>query len=103
MKVLVVVVEHPYVSFVEEQVQQKGFRMTELSSSGNFFKRGSTTFLFGINDEELSTLRSTLQQACEDCETKKGLSKPKRNEHRYTSFLINASEGMEMISKFNSK
>ncbi|WP_353626611.1 cyclic-di-AMP receptor [Bacillus sp. JCM 19041] len=44
MKLLVCIIEDFYADHVEKDLREQGYRMTELSSSGGFLRKGSTTF-----------------------------------------------------------
>ncbi|MFA9559208.1 cyclic-di-AMP receptor [Evansella sp. AB-rgal1] len=90
MKLMVCVVNNRYADKMEEELKAKGYRMTELASSGGFLKKGNTTFLFGVTDEDVPGLRSEMQRICREVESKKG--KLKDTKSRYTSFVINVKD-----------
>ena len=54
MKLLVCILDNFYKDQVEKELREKGYRMTELASSGGFLRKGSTTFLFGANEDDLT-------------------------------------------------
>lgn len=90
MKMLVCIIDNFYADEVEKELRDKGYRMTELASSGSFFKKGNTTFLFGIEEEDLDKLRQSLQEACLTVEKKK--QRKANKVHRYTSFLLDIKD-----------
>lgn len=49
-----------------------GFRVTRIASTGGFFRRGSTTLMIGVADDQvdaaISTIRSGLPRAAEGSE-----------------------------------
>ncbi|WP_078552179.1 cyclic-di-AMP receptor [Bacillus alkalicellulosilyticus] len=89
MKLMVCIVNNYYADNVEKQLRKKGYRMTELASTGGFMRKGNTTFLFGIDEEHIDTLKVALQEACLEVEQVRG--KRKGQENRYTSFLVDAN------------
>ncbi len=62
MKLLVCIIEDFYTDYVEKDLREKGYRMTELSSSGGFLKKGSTTFLFGVHETDVDQLQQSLKK-----------------------------------------
>ncbi|PYZ92435.1 transcriptional regulator [Salipaludibacillus keqinensis] len=97
MKLMVCVVQNRYRSAMEEGLKEKNYRMTELSSSGGFLKKGSTTFLIGIIEEDIENLRENMHQICYAVEKKKGKSPEESS--RYTSFLIDVKDSMPFFQK----
>ncbi|WP_100406418.1 cyclic-di-AMP receptor [Bacillus solitudinis] len=90
MKMLVCIIDNFYADYVERNLREKGYRMTELASSGGFLKRGNTTFLFGVEEVDLKELRQSLQEACLNLEKKK--QRKAKQVHRYTSFLMDVKD-----------
>ncbi|SFM02859.1 cyclic-di-AMP receptor [Salibacterium qingdaonense] len=88
MKLMICIVNNYYTSHIEKQMNKKGYRMTELSSSGGFIKKGSTTFLFGVEEENLEDLKAHLQEACTSLESKKG--RQSEAPRRFTYFVLSA-------------
>ncbi len=89
-----------YADEMEDGLKSKGYRMTELASSGGFLRKGNTTFLLGIKDEDLEGLREDMKEICLQVEKKKG--KPKDVDSRYTSFLINAKDSLPIFTQLNN-
>ena len=90
MKLLVCIIDNLYADEVELQLRKQGYRMTELASSGGFWKKGNTTFLFGVEDTDLDSLSEALQAVCLNVEKRKQRSS--KQAHRYTSFLLDAKD-----------
>ncbi|WP_100398050.1 cyclic-di-AMP receptor [Bacillus sp. FJAT-44742] len=101
MKLFICIVESFYRDEIETKMKEKGYRMTELSSSGGFLKRGNTTFLFGVRDSGVVELKSSLKDICTAYEQKKGKCSP--DSHRFTSFLLDASEGAHFLASLHGK
>ncbi|MDX6153457.1 cyclic-di-AMP receptor [Marinococcus sp. PL1-022] len=89
MKLLLCIIDNFYTDQVEMEMKDKGYRMTEIAGSGGFLKKGNTTFMFGVNEEEVSKLKTDLKDICLAYEKHRG----KRPEHsnRFTSFLLDVS------------
>ncbi|MDQ0208250.1 cyclic-di-AMP receptor [Alkalicoccobacillus murimartini] len=96
MKLLVCILDDFYKDQVEKELREKGYRMTELASSGGFLRRGSTTFLFGANEDDLPTLRDSLKEACLNVEKTK--QRKDKKTHRYTSFLIQSGDLSHLLT-----
>ncbi|SFP56463.1 cyclic-di-AMP receptor [Salibacterium halotolerans] len=88
MKLMICIVNDYYTSQIEKEMNNKGYRMTELSSSGGFIKKGSTTFLFGVDEGNLENLKSDLEEACTTLEAKKG--RQSEAPRRFTYFVLSA-------------
>lgn len=95
MKLLVCIIEDFYTDYVEKDLREKGYRMTELSSSGGFLKKGSTTFLFGVHETDVDQLQQSLKNACLEVEKRKQRKESKT--HRYTSFLVPAANATPLL------
>lgn len=53
MKLLMAIIEDELAFKVAKALSEKGYRSTKLSSSGGFLKRGNTTLLIGVEDEQV--------------------------------------------------
>ncbi|SFF01705.1 cyclic-di-AMP receptor [Alteribacillus iranensis] len=97
MKLMVCIVNDFYTPEIENRMEEKGYRMTELSSTGGFLRRGNTTFLFGIEDNQLEDFKKDLKDVCVTYEKKKG--KKAETSHRFTSFLLNTEDALFLSAK----
>lgn len=95
MKLLVCIIDNVYADEVEGQLKKQGYRMTELASSGGFWRKGNTTFLFGVDEVDVNQLQEALKQACLDFEKKK--RRASKQAHRYTSFLIDVKDAAPFL------
>ncbi|WP_416149049.1 cyclic-di-AMP receptor [Salipaludibacillus sp. HK11] len=95
MKLMICVVQNRYRDALEEGLKKEDYRMTELASSGGFMRRGSTTFLIGISEEDIDSLKIKMQEICLSVEDTKGKSKEKSS--RYTSFLIDVKDSLPLL------
>ncbi len=96
MKLLVCIIDNFYADEVERRLKEKGYRMTELSSTGGFFQKGNTTFLFGIEEKDVDQLSQELQSACLEVEKKKQQSS--KQKYRYTSFLLPVNGALPFVN-----
>jgi uncharacterized protein YaaQ len=84
MKMIIAIVNDDDSELVSKAITGAGFRVTTIASTGGFLRKGKTTMLSGVEDDELEkaldVLRSCFppQEASED--------------HRCTIFVLNISE-----------
>ncbi|MFB5664205.1 cyclic-di-AMP receptor [Alteribacillus sp. HJP-4] len=97
MKLMVCIVNDYYTAEIERGMKKKGYKMTELASSGGFLKKGNTTFLFGVENEDIDPLKTELKSICTNYEQKRG--KKLEKSHRYTSFVLSAKDAALFGSK----
>jgi uncharacterized protein YaaQ len=95
MKLMICVVQNRYRDALETGLKKENYRMTELASSGGFLKRGSTTFLIGISEEDSEKIKKSMKDICLSVEEKKGKSKEKSS--RFTSFLIDVNDSLPFL------
>ncbi|WP_096439739.1 cyclic-di-AMP receptor [Alteribacter populi] len=100
MKLVVCIVHNRYADLLEKGLKELDYRMTELASSGGFLRKGNTTFLFGVKNNEVDTLRNDMQRICVEAEKKKG--KAKDVDSRYTSFVIDAKESFPILASLEN-
>lgn len=50
---------------VTEELVRAGFKFTIIGSTGGFLREGNTTFLLGIEDEEIEMLKQIFAQHCQ--------------------------------------
>ncbi|GAE26400.1 hypothetical protein JCM9140_2457 [Halalkalibacter wakoensis JCM 9140] len=99
MKLLVCIIDNVYRDAVESRLKKQGYRMTELASSGGFWKKGNTTFLFGIEEKDIQQLQDELKSICVELEKKK--QRKSKQAHRYTSFLLDVKDAAPFIGLGN--
>ncbi|WP_306453961.1 cyclic-di-AMP receptor [Bacillus sp. FJAT-45350] len=96
---MICIVNDYYKEEIERQLKNKGYRMTELASTGGFLKKGSTTFLFGVLEDDIAELKGSIKKACLDVEKIKG--KKRSSESRLTSFVVNATQVAPFLNKLD--
>lgn len=90
MKLFICIVHNHYRDIIEKGLNVEGYRMTELSSSGSFWKRGNTTFIIGAAEDDTETVKGLMKQLCTDYEERK--PKPDHVTNRFVSFLIDVND-----------
>ncbi|WP_280770122.1 cyclic-di-AMP receptor [Salipaludibacillus daqingensis] len=101
MKLMICVVQNRYRDALETGLKERNYRMTELASSGGFMKKGSTTFLIGISEEDIENVKQNMKEICLSVEEKKGKSKEASS--RYTSFLIDVKDSLPFFKQVENK
>ncbi|MBC8590241.1 cyclic-di-AMP receptor [Wansuia hejianensis] len=64
MKLIVAIVQDQDAPSLIEDLTEKEFRITKLSSTGGFLKAGNTTLLIGIEDEQLDEVIKIIENNC---------------------------------------
>lgn len=64
MKMVIAIVQDKDVGRLLQCVTREGLRATRLASSGGFLRSGNTTLLFGVEEERLEGLLSTIRETC---------------------------------------
>ncbi len=94
MKLMVCICQNKYVHEVEQALTQNGYRSTKLASYGGFLKKGNTTLLIGVNNEQKENVIRMIEDACNREDGKKSSLKNTDVEHkRVTLFVVDALAG----------
>lgn len=64
MKMVIAIVQDNDVGKLLQGVTREGLQATRLASSGGFLRSGNTTLLFGVEEERLEGLLSTIRETC---------------------------------------
>ncbi len=64
MKLLVAIVQDADASRLSKALSKAGYSATKLASTGSFLREGNTTFLIGVEDQELAEVRGTIAEHC---------------------------------------
>lgn len=62
MKLVVCIVHNRDRNRVTEELVKSGFKFTVIGSTGGFLREGNTTFLIGVQEDELATLKKVVAQ-----------------------------------------
>ena len=74
MKMVVSIVNSSDVRGLTDALVRKGYRATEISTTGGFLRRGNSTLLIGTEDEKVDDVLGIIRDNC-----------PARTEHVYPS------------------
>jgi uncharacterized protein YaaQ len=83
MKVIIAVIRDIDEDRVTNQLVSSGFRVTRMSSSGGFLRRGNATLMIGADEEQLSTVQKLIEGACSD---------PDPGQNRAVLFVLNVRD-----------
>ncbi|TVP81435.1 MAG: transcriptional regulator [Alkalicoccus sp.] len=97
MKLVIVIVQNRYREALMDGLKKADYRLTELSSSGGFLRKRSTTFLVGINEEDADKLQKTMQRICLRYEEAHGRNRDQ--DHRYVSFMVDTEDAVPFFSR----
>lgn len=64
MKLLIAIVQDADVNFLVDALTEEGHRITKLSTTGGFLKKGNTTLLIGVEEENLDQLLAIIENNC---------------------------------------
>ncbi len=68
MKLVVCIVHNRDKGKITDELVKAGFKFTVVASTGGFLREGNTTFLIGIQSDELDTLMCLVDQNCQSRE-----------------------------------
>ncbi len=64
MKLIICIVQDQDAGTLIDDLTEKEFRVTKLSSTGGFLKSGNTTLLIGVDDEEVPSVIKVIEENC---------------------------------------
>ena len=64
MKLLLTIVQDADAGALQKALTESGFGVTKLSSTGGFLRRGNTTLLIGIEDDDLDSVTDIVASVC---------------------------------------
>lgn len=64
MKLLITVVHNRDKNALSSALLSAGYRFTEVASTGGLLREGNTTFLIGVEEEELQNVLSIVEKNC---------------------------------------
>lgn len=80
MKLMLIIVRDDDADQVTQELIQSEFRVTRMASTGGFLRRGNSTLLVGVEDNQVDTITDLLKRVCG----------PSSDEHRRaTIFVLN--------------
>lgn len=79
MKMMIIIVRDSDADEVVSGLVSEGYRVTRMSSTGGFLKRGNVTLLVGVAGDKIDAVMDLLKQTCCPSEDKE--------QHRATIFV----------------
>jgi uncharacterized protein YaaQ len=81
MKLMIIIVRDEDNEAIVQELVRQNYRITRMSSTGGFLRRGNSTLLVGVEDEQVQPVIDLLKNACQ----------PVDGEHQYraTAFVVN--------------
>ena len=64
MKLLVAIVQDADVNFLMDALTENSYRVTRLSTTGGFLKKGNTTLLIGVEEAQLDEVLEIIEANC---------------------------------------
>lgn len=102
MKLLVAVVQDKDSNRLSNALVEANFQATRLASTGGFLKAGSTTFLIGVEDEQVDDVKMVIQ---ENCKTREQLVAPVSpmggNADSYVPYPVEVQVGGATVFQLN--
>ncbi|HVN55433.1 MAG TPA: cyclic-di-AMP receptor [Anaerolineaceae bacterium] len=83
MKLMIIIVRNEDDEAVIRELVQKDFRVTRMASTGGFLRRGNSTLLVGVEDDQVDPVTAILRRTC---------CSPEEGQHRATVFVVNMRE-----------
>jgi uncharacterized protein YaaQ len=83
MKVIIAVIRDIDEDRVINKLVSNGYRVTRMSSTGGFLRRGNATLMIGADEEQLSTVQNQIEEAC---------SEPDPGQNRAVLFVLNVRD-----------
>ncbi|MBV6458208.1 MAG: putative protein YaaQ [Fimbriimonadaceae bacterium] len=64
MKLCLCIVHNRDKTRIGDELIKAGFKMTMVASTGGFLREGNTTFMIGVEDDELPALKALIMENC---------------------------------------
>lgn len=64
MKLVIAIVQDQDASILIDELTEKEYRITKLSSTGGFLKAGNTTLLMGVDDGQVEDIMDIIEKNC---------------------------------------
>lgn len=64
MKLVIAIVRDDYSEVLQDELGDAGHRYTKLASTGGFLRKGNTTLLVGVEDNQVDSVLSVIRATC---------------------------------------
>jgi len=81
MKLMIIILRDSDGEAAVQELVQSQFRVTRMASTGGFLRRGNSTLLVGVEDEQVDAVNELLKRTC--CPPEED------NQYRATVFVVN--------------
>ncbi len=81
MKLMIIIIRDSDSENAVQELVQNDYRVTRMASTGGFLRRGNSTLLVGVEDEQVQPVIDLLHRACHPVDTD--------NQYRATVFVVN--------------
>ena len=88
MKLILAIVRADAVDPVSRALVDQRYAVTQISSVGGFLRRGSTTLVVGVDENQVESVMDTIRTASNQLNKAEG--------HPATIFVLNASQYIQM-------
>ena len=88
MKLILAIVRDDCAADITGALNEEGYRVTRVSSTGGFWRRGNVTLLIGVEEHELEPVLSVIDQHSGPCGDSQGPSDAQHPPHRSTVFVL---------------
>jgi uncharacterized protein YaaQ len=66
VKLVITIVQDADVPKLQTALSERGLRSTKLASTGGFLREGNTTVIIGVEDHEVSGVKSLIHDVCRE-------------------------------------
>lgn len=80
MKLMIIIVRDTDSENVVQELVQNDYRVTRMASTGGFLRRGNSTLLVGVENEQVQPVIDLLKRACRPADAD--------NQYRATTFVV---------------
>lgn len=101
MKLLLVVVQDTDVNILMEELVDKGFRVTKLSSTGGFLKSGNTTIFTGVEEDQIDECLKIIETNCKKRKTTTAMVNPSMQGALFQTFPVEIEVGGATVFVLN--
>jgi uncharacterized protein YaaQ len=88
MKLIIAITRDEHSEEIINSLIQEDYRVTKIASTGGFLRKGMTTLMIGVEDEQVENVIDNLRNIC------RSLSED--NERCITIFVLNVSQFMQV-------
>ncbi|MGB4338832.1 MAG: cyclic-di-AMP receptor [Bacillota bacterium] len=64
MKLVIAIIRDDFAEVLQDELADAGHRYTKLASTGGFLRKGNTTLLVGVEDDQVESVLSIIRSTC---------------------------------------